>query len=123
MNENKLASYARELSPTIRKVDELKELVKDFKKTDVKALALQQAIKDAQEEFKAYLENSDIGSVLIEIKELGKDLKEGFEAAVKDSEYDAKDFGAYLKARNKEDGVVKVVEKGEVFEALNGELQ
>jgi len=117
--QNKLAAYAKALGPTIRKVNDLKEEVKEFKKTDEKFLALQAIVKAAQENLKAHLEESDIAGVLEEISELGKDLKEGFDAATKDTDYSAKDYGAYLKARNKDDGVVKVVELGGVFEALN----
>lgn len=122
MTTNKLAAYAKELSPTIRKVLELKEVVKTFKSEDDKALELQETIKEAQQDLKDYLANHfDVGSVLEEIKDLEKDLKEGFAAAVKDSDYTPADYKAYLLARAKE-VVEKTITKGTTFSDLDEEL-
>lgn len=119
---NKLAAYAKELSPTIRKVLELKELLKEFKSSDDGALELQETIKEAQEELKDYLsKHEDSGATITEIKELEKDLKEGFAAAVKDSDYKPADFKAYLIARAN-DKVEVVVAKGVTFGSLEGEI-
>lgn len=118
----KFAAYTKEISPTIRKVDELKEELKEFKKADVEYLKLMEVVKEAQNAAKDYLKNHAVAGDLTEqISELGKDLKEAFEAAAKDTEFEPKDVAVYLKARNKIDGVAKVLDKSAMFEKL-GEL-
>lgn len=118
----KFTSYVKEISVSIRKVDELKEDLKEFKKSDEAYLKLMQIVKDAQQDAKDYLQaHSEAGDLITQIKELSTDLKEAFTAAAKDTDFEPKDVSVYLKARNKIDGVAKVLDKATMFDKL-GEL-
>lgn len=119
----KFTDYSANLAPTIREVNSLKEVLKEFKKTDEKALELQEIIKEAQEYLKKYLEeHTKMSSVIEQIKDLGKDLKEGYAAAAKGTGYKPADIGAFLQARAKDEGVKKVILKGIVFDVFEGLL-
>lgn len=120
MTQNKLAAYAKELSPTIRKVLELKETLSEFKKSDEKYLSFEDEIKEVKERQKAYLEETE-SELLGEIKDLSNDIKTGVKAMADGTEYEAKDILAYLTAKAK-DTVEKTITKGTTFESLDEEL-
>lgn len=116
----KFIEYSKELAPTIRKVIELKDLLKEFKETNEQYIEHQGYVKEAGGVLKGILEdNTESAAILEEISELTKDLKEGFAAAAKGTEFSPAEVGAYLQARAKEDGVSKVVTKGNVFTELD----
>jgi thiamine pyrophosphate-dependent acetolactate synthase large subunit-like protein len=116
----KFIEYSKELAPTIRKVIDLKEALKEFKETNEQYIEHNGYVKDAQEVLKVILEtNEESKAILEEIAELAKDLKEGYEAAAKGTEFKPAEIGAFLQARAKEDGVDKVVAKGTVFASLD----
>ena len=123
-NNTTLIAYSQEIAPMIRAVAYQKELLKDFKDTDAKAVALAEAIKEAQQALKDYLdENDESKAIITSIKELETDLKEAIKGAAKGTDYKPAELKGYSIARSKDDGVVKVVDKGELFSELNGMLQ
>ena len=123
--KNTLVEYTKEIMPLFTQLQYQKNLLKDFKESDEKAVKLAAAIKEAQEELKAYLENNDDSkAVLDKIKEIDIDIKEAVKAAVKYAgDVKPAELKAYYIARSKEDGVVKVVKKGNVFEGLEEQLE
>lgn len=119
----KLVEYNQEIQPILRNIEKKKELIKDFKTTDEKALKLQQNIKDMQEELKAYLESDDdIKAYMDEVAALTKDFKEASKLAARSVGKKPAIVSAYFKARCK-DNVDKIVEKGEIFNSLESELE
>ena len=119
-----LIEYAKEISPYIRQIKAKKDIIADFKESDEKAQELAAAVKESQEALKAYVENDDdMKAVLEEISELEKELKQALKAASKASGYKPAELKAFFVARNKEqEAVKKVIDKGELFEALEEEL-
>lgn len=120
---NKLQAYNQEIQPLLRTVNEFKDALKAFKETDEKALKLIEAIKDAQEELKLYLEdNTTSKDILDNIKEHTKEFGLAVKAAAKGSAYKVNQLKPYFVARSKEDAVEKAVDKGQLFDELNKEL-
>lgn len=120
----KFNAYVKELSPLVRKVNELKESLKEWKENNEEYLEHQQYVKDAQEALKSVMEeNEEAAAILEEIKELSKDLKEGYAAAAKDTTFKPAEIGAYMQARARDEGVVKVIVKGVTFTSLDELLE
>lgn len=118
-----LVEYSKEIAPRVRAVIKKKELLKDFKESDEHAIELAQTIKDAQALLKAYLEENDDSKEILEaIKEQTKELKLAIKAAAKVTEHKPAELKAFFTARAKEDGVKKVIVKGDKFEAITKEL-
>lgn len=114
-----LMAYSQEIAPMIRMLIKKKELLKDFKESDDKAIELTEAIKETQAEFKKYVEESEDGMMYLdEIKDIETEIKTAVKAAGKASNYKPKDLKAFFLARAKEDAVVKVIAKGDIFEDL-----
>jgi len=118
---NQIKTYTQTLLPAVRRINELNEYVKYFKKTDEEAVALVQAVKNAQEALKEYLAQSAAGEWLDEIATLSGDLKDGVKDATKDTEITPVTYKAFLTARAKEKDE-EVVVKGEQFNVLRGIL-
>lgn len=122
MTTNKIAAYNNEIQPMLKVLTGFKEDLKDFKETDEKALKLIQAVKDAQEELKAYLEDNPTSKdILDNIKEHTKEFGLAVKAAAQGSAYKVGELKAYYVARNKET-VEDVIGKGDLFSDLNKEL-
>jgi len=123
MTTNKLQAYNQEIQPLLRTINGFKEDLKEFKETDEKALKLAEAIKDAQEELKLYLEDNTTSKDILEnIKEHSKEFGLAVKGAAKGTAYKVKDLKPYFVARSKEDAVEKAVDKGQLFEELNKEI-
>lgn len=127
MNENNnptqqllLSEYAKELLPKFRSVAIKKQVLKEWAADDQQIAKFKEEIKTIQEQIKAYIENVE-SQLVNEIKALNTDIGLGCKAAAKGSEYDAKDLKAYFKKRS-ENKVEEVVQKAEVFKALNSEI-
>lgn len=123
-----LVEYSREIGPLIRKIETKKQIIKDFKETDEKAIELVQAGKEANAALKAYVEEQN-KDVLDELKSLNTELKEAIKGAARSTKDTPRPFKAgelkpYFVARNKpvEQGkqkpVEKVIVKGDTFEEL-----
>lgn len=122
-NAATLIEYSREISPRIREINKKKELLKDFKESDETALELAEAIKEAQATLKKYLAEEDRPKELQdEIKAQALELKLAIKAASRVSKHKPAELKAFFTARVKEDGVKKVIVKGDKFEALVKEL-
>lgn len=134
--DNTLIEYSREIGPRVRAIDTKKQIIKDFKETDERAIELAEAIKTATEgakaELKAYVEKEN-AELLEEIKELEKELKEAIKGAARatkdtDRPFKASELKPYFIARNKvveqgkEKPVAKVINKGDTFEVLEKKL-
>ena len=118
-----LIEYAKEISPMIRTLMKKKELQKDFKESSDGYLRLLEVVKEAQEDCKDYLaKDDDYAETEEEVKALTKELKLAVKAASENTAYKPADLLAYFVARNKEEGVVKVISKGELFDELEKEL-
>ncbi len=114
-----LTAYSQEIAPMIRNLIKKKELLKDFKESDDKAIELAEAIKSAQADLKKYVEESEDGmEYLDDIKAIEIEIKQAVKAAGKASNYKPADLKAFFIARAKEDAVVKVIAKGDIFEDL-----
>ena len=123
-NTNAIVEYTREISPMLRDLDHQKELLKDFIDSDDEAQRQVEAIKEAQAILKSYLEDTaDSAEILDKISDIKKDIKEALKSIAKVSEFKPAQWQAYLKARNKEEGVVKVITKGELFVSLDEVLK
>ncbi len=118
-----LIEYSREVMPLIRTIAQKKELMADFKASDEAYLKLLASVKEAQEACKEYLtKNDDYVAMVEETKEFEKELKLAVKAAARGTAYKPAELKAFFIARNKEEGVVKVICKGELFTTLDGEL-
>lgn len=123
-----LVEYNREIGPMIRTIEKKKQIIKDFKETDEKAVAMIENVKVSQAELKAYVE-AENADVIKEIKELETELKEAVKAAARSTKDTAQPFTAgdlkpYFSARakpvdmGKPKPVKKVIDKGETFVKL-----
>jgi Mg2+ and Co2+ transporter CorA len=118
-----LIEYSKEISPRIRTIQAKKDVIKDFIESDDKAQELKAAVKESQEALKAYVESDDyMKEIQEEIDALTKELKQALKAASSASDFKPAELKAFFVARNKEDGVKKVVDKAEVFEAITETL-
>jgi len=113
---------AYELKQLAKQINYKKELAKDIAANDDKVKELLQTIKDAQDEIKALLAaNEDLYSIQQEKKDLSKELNAGVKRAAKEIGVSAKDYKAFITtAAKQEEAVIKVVQKGKVFELLEG---
>lgn len=119
-----LVEYSRNIAPIIRDLNHQKELLADFKASDEKYLELAAEVKALQDAMKEYLEKSDDGSEILEkIKDLSNDLKQAVKAAARGTDYKPAELKAFFQSRAKEDGVIKVVEKGSLFDELDNLLK
>jgi len=123
-----LREYSAEIGPLIRNIETKKQIIKDFKETDEKAVELVANVKAAQDELKAYVEEQN-KDVLEELKSLNTELKEAIKGAARSTKDTARPFKAgelkpYFVARNKpvemgkQKPVEKVIVKGDTFEEL-----
>lgn len=123
-----LVEYSREIGPLIRNIETKKQIIKDFKETDEKAVELVANVKAAQDELKAYVE-AENKDVLDELKSLNTELKEAIKGAARSTKDTPRPFKAgelkpYFVARNKpvemgkQKPVEKVIVKGDTFEEL-----
>lgn len=118
---NKLAEYQKEILPMIRNLEYQKALLADFKSSDEKAVALAEAVKDAQKALKDYLDTEEYAAGLQEtIKEIARDIKTAIAGAANGEKYKPAELKAYWVAKVKDEGVEKVVSKGTLFVELNG---
>ena len=121
---SQIKSYATNLQSLVSQITHKSEVLKDIKEADEGYQKRMEAIKELQEELKAYvLTIEDFYSLDEEKKALEKELKEGSKAATKGTGIKPADFIAFLKAQIKEEGVLKVVEKGMTFSALNNQTK
>lgn len=121
VSDNKLVEYNREIQPLIRKLLEKKEALKDWAKEDGEAQSMRDIIKSDQEALKSYIEETE-SKLVREIKDLENDIKLAVKACAKGTQYKPADIKAYMMARAK-DSVEKVVEKAELFQQLESELE
>ncbi len=123
MTDKKLVEYSKEIAPMIRDILYQKELLKDFKESDERAVELAEDVASAQDALKAYVEASEDGKAILDkIKELETELKQAVRGAAKDTEYKAAMLKAFFTARQKDDAVKKTITKGDVFDELDKAL-
>jgi cell division septum initiation protein DivIVA len=127
-----LVEYSREIGPLVRQIETKKQILKDFKTTDEKAIELAQNVADGQAELKKYVAEQN-KELLDEIKALEGELKQAVQAAARstkdtDRPFTVGELKPYFKARNKphEMGkpspVKKVIVKGDTFEELETKI-
>jgi len=113
---------ATELKSIVSQIAKKKELLKDYKENNEKVQKLQDLIKETQEEIKVILAaDLDYFEVENEMKELVKELKQGAKNACKNTGVKPADLIAFMNAQLKDEGVVKVVEKGQIFSSLRSQ--
>ena len=118
-----LIEYSREVMPMVRKLADMKEELKSLKEDNQEVQVLLSNVKQAQEALAKYLEtNDDVKQMLSDIKDVSKDIQQAVKRASKGSGYKPKELKDYFFARAKEDAVVKTVQKGKLFDALNEEI-
>ncbi len=114
--------YSREIAPLVRDLLKKKEIFKDFKDSDAKALELKQNIKDAQELLKKYLaENDEAKDLVGDVKDVAKEVKLAVKGAARGTEYKPADLTGFFVARAKA-SVKKTITKGGLFVELEGKL-
>lgn len=119
-----LIEYSRNIAPIVRNLAKQKELLADFKASDAKYIELTEEVKELQDAMKAYLEGTDDGKeILDEIKDISNDLKQAVAAAAQGSVYKAAELKQFFITRAKDEGVEKVVTKGELFDELDNLLK
>lgn len=115
-----LVEYSRNIAPIIRDLNHQKELLADFKESNEEYLEFVREVKGLQETMKGMLEeNDDSKEILEKIKDLDNDLKEAVKAAARGTDYKPAELKVFFVARSKDEGVVKVVTKGELFSQLD----
>lgn len=115
-----LIEYSRNIAPIIRDLNHQKELLADFKESNSEYLEFVEEVKGLQETMKGMLEeNDDSKEILEKIKDLDNDLKEAVKAAARGTDYKPAELKAFFVARSKDEGVVKIVTKGELFSELD----
>jgi hypothetical protein len=124
-NDSKaLLAYSREIGPMIRDLLYQKELLKDFKESNEKAIELSENLSNSQADLKLFLDSNEGSQEIIRrIKELEEDLKLAVKAASKVCDFKPAELKAYFTARAKEDAVEKVIDKGEKFDTLEEMLK
>lgn len=99
----KLQEYQSEVLPMMRALDYQKELIADFKASDEKAVAMAEAVKQAQRELKDYLETEEYSVELhTKKKELENDIKQAITAAAAGEKYKPAELKTYWAAKVKE---------------------
>lgn len=123
-NENKLMSYSREIVPMARSIAEKKEALKDILEGDEEVAEHQRYVNDAKEALdSAILENEEYQKAAQALKELVTEFKQAVKGAAKGTDYKPAELTAYFNARAKDKAVEKTINKGELFVALNEELE
>lgn len=119
--QNTIATYAQEILPQMRLLNEKKEALKEWAKEDATILAFKVQIKEMNENIKAHIE--DVESTLVrEIKALNTDISEACKACAQGTQYEAKEIKAYFQSRAA-DKVQDVLEKAVLFTELSEELK
>lgn len=119
--QNTIATYAQEILPAMRLLNEKKEALKEWAKEDATILEFKAQIKEMNENIKAHIE--DVESTLVrEIKALTTDISEACKAAAQGTEYSAKDLKSYFQSRAV-DKVSDVIEKGNLFVLLGDVIE
>lgn len=119
--QNTIATYAQEILPQMRLLNEKKEALKEWAKEDATILEFKAQIKEMNENIKAHIE--DVESTLVrEIKALTTDIGLACKAAAQGSAYEAKEIKSYLQSRAA-DKVQDVLEKAVLFTELSEELK
>jgi Mg2+ and Co2+ transporter CorA len=118
---NTIATYAQEILPAMRLLNEKKEALKEWAKEDVTILEFKAQIKEMNENIKAHIE--DVESTLVrEIKALTTDISEACKAAAQGTQYEPKELKAYFASRAA-DKVEEVFEKADLFKEIAEELK
>ena len=119
--QNTIATYAQEILPQMRLLNEKKEALKEWAKEDATILEFKAQIKEMNENIKAHIE--DVESTLVrEIKALTTDIGLACKAAAQGTPYEAKELKAYFQSRAA-DKVNDVLEKAVLFTELGEELK
>lgn len=119
--QNTIATYAQEILPQMRLLNEKKEALKEWAKEDVTILEFKAQIKEMNENIKAHIE--DVESTLVrEIKALTTDIGLACKACAQGTQYEAKELKAYFQSRAA-DKVQDVLEKAVLFTELSEELK
>lgn len=119
--QNTIATYAQEILPQMRLLNEKKEALKEWVKEDTTILEFKAQIKERNENIKAHIE--DVESTLVrEIKALNTDISEACKAAAQGTAYEAKELKAYFQSRAA-DKVEDVLLKAVLFTELSEELK
>lgn len=119
--QNTIATYAQEILPQMRLLNEKKEALKEWAKEDDTILEFKAQIKEMNENIKAHIE--DVESTLVrEIKALTTDIGLACKACAQGTQYEAKDIKAYFQSRAA-DKVGDVFEKAELFKELEEEVK
>lgn len=124
MNNKTIVAYAQEISPRIREIEKKKELLKDFIDSDEEAQQNIEYVTEAKNCLKDYLQTHERFIELTDqIKELEKENKEALKAIAGVSNFKPTQWKGFLKARNKDKGVVKVIDKGVLFADMDDTLE
>lgn len=119
--QNTIATYAQEILPAMRLLNEKKEALKEWAKEDATILEFKAQIKEMNENIKAHIE--DVESTLVrEIKALNTDIGLACKACAQGTQYEAKELKAYFQSRAA-DKVGDVFEKAELFKELEEEVK
>ena len=119
--QNPIATYAQEILPQMRLLNEKKEALKEWAKEDATILEFKAQIKEMNETIKAHIE--DVESTLVrEIKALTTDISLACKAAAQGTQYEAKELKAYFQSRAA-DKVEDVLLKAVLFTELGEELK
>ena len=119
--QNTIATYAQEILPQMRLLNEKKEALKEWAKEDATVLEFKAQIKEMNENIKAHIE--DVESTLVrEIKALSTDITLACKAAAQGTAYEAKEIKSYLQSRAA-DKVEDVLLKAVLFTELSEELK
>lgn len=117
---NTLLEYSREIVPLYIALNTKNEILKEWKADNAGVQKRLAEIKAAQDELKAYVEQTESG-LTREIKDVMMDISLAVKAAAKGTPFKAPTLKAYFAARAKEN-VSKVIEKGDAFAELDKEL-
>ena len=119
--QNNIATYAQEILPQMRLLNEKKEALKEWAKEDATILEFKAQIKEMNESIKSHIE--DVESTLVrEIKALTTDISEACKSCAQGTEYSAKDLKCYFQSRAA-DKVSDVIEKGNLFVVLGDAIE
>lgn len=116
-----LLNYNKEALINLSAQEEINELVKLFKTENEAYLKLVEEAKDLREQMKKLVED-DLSTELDQLKSLKKEFTQLVSSAAEALEKDKKTLGSFFKARAK-NVVEDSIEKGNLFEELNNELE
>lgn len=123
-NASLLVEYTKEIMPLVRNVEYVKDQIKDFKESNEEINNILEEKKTLTDKINAIVEADDFGKELLEkLKVAENELKQAVKGAAKSVEgVKPAELKAYYKARAKDEGVKKVVVKGEKFDVLDKAL-